>query len=131
MLTRRLLLLGTLLGSAVLAGSAAEAAAPVPFDQAAFEAAQAAGRPILVHITAPWCPNCKAQKPNIAQIGANPKFKDMAIFSIDFDSQRAIVRAFDARSQSTLIAFKGKTEVGRSVGETQPEWIESFLEKVR
>jgi hypothetical protein len=31
--------------------------------------------------------------------------------------------------QSTLIAFKGETETGRSVGETQPEWIESLVEK--
>ena len=119
-----------LAGSAVLAAGPALAAAPAPFDQAAFEAAQAAGKPILVHITAPWCPICKAQKPILGRIGEEPKFKDIAIFSIDFDSQRDLVRKFDARSQSTLIAFKGKTEVGRSVGETQPEWIESFVEKV-
>lgn len=31
------------------------------FDQAAFEAAQKAQKPILVHITAPWCPDCRAQ----------------------------------------------------------------------
>ena len=99
----------------------AEAAEATPFSAAAFEAAQKGGKPILVAVSAPWCPICKTQKPIIGRIGEEPKFKDMAIFSIDFDSQRDLVRKFDARSQSTLIAFKGKTEVGRSVGETQPE----------
>ncbi len=31
--------------------------------------------------------------------------------------------------QSTLIAFKGAAETGRSVGETQVEWIEGLVEK--
>ena len=39
------------------------------------------------------------------------------------------MRRFDARMQSTLIVFKGREEVGRSVGETQGEWIESLVEK--
>ncbi|WP_373318372.1 thioredoxin family protein [Methylobacterium haplocladii] len=104
-------------------------AAPIPFDQAAFDAAQAAGQPVLVAITAPWCPICKAQKPILAKLGTGARFGSLAIFEIDFDTQKALVRRFDARSQSTLIAFKGRDEVGRSVGETQAEWIESFLEK--
>lgn len=39
------------------------------------------------------------------------------------------MRRFGAQMQSTLIAYKGRAEVGRSVGETQPEWIEQLLEK--
>lgn len=115
------LALGTLSGMAV--------AAPVPFDPSAFAAAQEAGRPILVQVTAPWCPICRTQKPILAGLAAEPRFKDLAVFTIDFDSQRDLVRRFDARMQSTLILFKGRTEVGRSVGETQPEWIEQLLEK--
>jgi thioredoxin 1 len=112
----------------MLAGTA-RAAAPAPFDASAFEAAQGEGRPILVQISAPWCPICKTQKPILATLSAEPRFKDLAVFTIDFDSQRDLVRRFEARMQSTLIVYKGKTEVGRSVGETQPEWIEQLLEK--
>ncbi|MCE4223693.1 thioredoxin family protein [Methylobacterium sp. C25] len=126
MVTRRSLLAASAL---ILGGSAAFAAAPAPFDEAAFDAAQKAGRPVLVTISAPWCPICKVQKPILLKLGTGPRFSDLAIFEIDFDTQKALVRRFNARSQSTLIAFKGKDEVGRSVGETQPEWIESFLEK--
>lgn len=126
MVTRRCFLA---ISALILIGSAAFAAAPVPFDEAAFDAAQAAGKPVLVTISAPWCPICKAQKPILLKLGADPRFSGLAIFEIDFDTQKGLVRRFNARSQSTMIAFKGQNEVGRSVGETQPEWIESFLEK--
>lgn len=100
-----------------------------PFSDPSFEAAQRAGRPILVAVSAPWCPICRAQKPILAKLAAEPRFKDLVIYGIDFDSQKDLLRRFDARMQSTLIAFKGTTETGRSVGETQPEWIEGLLDK--
>ncbi|MEE7455384.1 thiol reductase thioredoxin [Methylorubrum populi] len=121
-----------LLAIALLAGgwpASGQAAGPVAYDAAAFEAAQAAGRPILVQISAPWCPICRAQKPILATLSAEPRFKDLAVFTIDFDAERDLVRRFGAQMQSTLIVYKGRAEVGRSVGETQPEWIEQLLEK--
>ncbi len=43
-------------------GPAAFAATEVPFTQQVFEASQHEGKPILVHITAPWCPVlCQAE----------------------------------------------------------------------
>ncbi|HJE23176.1 MAG TPA: thioredoxin family protein [Methylorubrum populi] len=127
MTTRRALILTALLVAGLpRAGSAAEAK---PYDGPAFEAAQGEGRPILVQISAPWCPICRTQKPILASLAAEPRFKDLAIFTIDFDGQRDLVRRFGAQMQSTLIVYKGRTEVGRSVGETQPEWIEQLLEK--
>ena len=107
----------------------AEAAEATPFSAAAFEAAQKGGKPILVAVSAPWCPICKTQKPILAKLAAEPRFKDLQIFDIDFDSQKDLLRRFNARMQSTLIVFKGTAETGRSVGETQPEWIEGLLEK--
>ncbi|AMB44927.1 MULTISPECIES: thioredoxin family protein [Methylobacteriaceae] len=115
-----------LVGGQPGSGRAADSAA---YDQNAFEAAQAAGRPILVQISAPWCPICRAQKPILAALSADPRFKTLAVFTIDFDAQRDLVRRFGAQMQSTLIVYKGGSEVARSVGETQPEWIEQLLEK--
>lgn len=102
---------------------------PIRFDTAAFEAAQASGRPVLIQVSAPWCPICKAQKPILVRLGREPRFQDLAIFEIDFDTGKDQLRRLDARSQSTLILFRNGREVGRSVGETQPEWIETFLER--
>jgi len=119
------------LASLILAAGLAPAAAGEtrPFSDPAFEAAQKSGKPILVEVSAPWCPICKTQKPILAKLSSDPRFKDLQIFDIDFDSQKDLLKRLNVRMQSTLIAFKGTTEVGRSVGETQPEWIEGLLEK--
>ena len=91
----------------------------VPFSAEAFKAAQAAGSPILIEIHADWCPTCKAQKPILDELTAAPKFKDLKIFRVDFDAQKAVVKRFRAQMQSTLIVFKGRPEQGRSVGDTR------------
>ncbi|KQT53413.1 thioredoxin [Methylobacterium sp. Leaf456] len=124
---RRTLL--ALLAAAPLGLAPAQAADFLPYTPEALAAAQKAGKPILVEISAPWCPICKTQKPILAKLGADPRFKDLQVFDVDFDSQKPALRALNARMQSTLIAFKGENEVGRSIGETQPEWIEGLVEK--
>jgi thiol-disulfide isomerase/thioredoxin len=99
------------------------------YDQAAFDAAQKAGKPILVEVTAPWCPVCKAQAPILNDLRGQPEFKDLQTFTIDFDSQKDLLRAFKVSKQSTLIVFKGATEVGRSTGDTNPVSIEALVAK--
>ncbi|MEE7506028.1 thioredoxin family protein [Methylobacterium sp. C33D] len=133
MKTRRhvLALVGlTLAGSGLLGRPRpARAGETRPFSDAAFEAAQRDGKPVLIAVSAPWCPICRTQKPILGKLAAEPRFKDLQIFDIDFDSQKDLLRRLNVRMQSTLIAYKGATEVGRSVGETQPEWIEGLVEK--
>ncbi len=126
MLDRRALILA-LAAATTGAGVVQAFVAEKPFTPAAFEAAQKAGGPILIHITAPWCPTCKAQKPILARLTADPKFGALTVFDVDFDSQKSAVAGFGARSQSTLIAFKGAQEVGRSVGDTRAASIEDLL----
>lgn len=105
----------------------ASAAERLPFDPSAFAAAQAGGRPIVVEISAVWCPTCRAQRPIIDQIGAQSAYDRLIIFEVDFDRQRPVVRAFGAWIQSTLIAFDGARETGRSVGDTNPASIEALF----
>jgi thioredoxin-like negative regulator of GroEL len=100
-----------------------------PFTQAAFDAAKAAGKPVLVEVSAPWCPTCKAQKPILSDLRAMPKFKDLVIFEVDFDSQKEVLRGLNVQKQSTLVVFKGGKEVGRSTGDTKKESIEALLAK--
>jgi thioredoxin 1 len=128
MLSRRSLLLAALAASSASVPPAL--AGPQPFDAAAFDAAQKAGKPIFIAIDASWCPICAVQRPILSELTANPKFKDLEYFNIDFDSQKNLVRRFGARMQSTLIAFKGAKEQGRSVGETNRSAIAALLNKV-
>lgn len=56
---------------ALLAGlfiAAAAWAGGKPFDAATFEAAQKAGKPILVAIHADWCSTCRAQDPVVSSL---------------------------------------------------------------
>lgn len=123
--------------SIVLAGIAAGAALAAPafatetkrFDPQSFAAAQKAGKPIFVAIHASWCPTCKAQNPILIELMAEPKFKSLVYFIVDFDSQKDAVKYFGARMQSTLIAYKGATETGRSVGDTDRASIAALLDK--
>jgi thiol-disulfide isomerase/thioredoxin len=100
-----------------------------PFDAKAFEAAQAAGKPILVEVSAPWCPTCKAQKPILSSLGAKPDFAKLTVFEVDFDSQKDVLRQLKVQQQSTLIVFKGRQEASRSVGDTNAASIEALLKK--
>jgi thioredoxin 1 len=129
MLNRRHLLGILTVSTAVSIVSIASAMDKKPFDQAAFEAAQAAGKPILVEVSAPWCPTCKAQAPILSRLRSDPRFKELVSFDIDFDSQKDLLRKFNVRTQSTLIVFKGNQETGRSTGDTNAASIEALLEK--
>jgi thiol-disulfide isomerase/thioredoxin len=106
---------------------AATAADRTPFTDAAFQAAQAAGRPILIEVTAPWCPTCRAQKPHVDAVAADPLMREAVLLSIDFDTQKDALRRLSVRSQSTLIAFRGTEERGRATGITDGAAIRALL----
>lgn len=98
-----------------------------PFDARAFQASQAAGKSILVDVTAPWCPTCKQQRPIVQQI--EKERPDLVVFEVDFDSAKDILKQFRVQYQSTLIVFKGSKEVARSTGETNPAPLRALVAK--
>lgn len=121
LLSRFVLLLALMLGA-----SAAQASQK--WDKASFEAAQAAGSSILVHVTAPWCPTCRVQQPTVDDIEAtHPALK---IFAVDFDSQKDALKYFRVQVQSTLITYRGKDEVARSTGVTDRTAIMEMVDQV-
>ncbi len=109
----------------------ASAAEPVPFTWTAFAEAQTAAKPILVYVEASWCSTCSVQRPVLADILAeldkSPELRGLAVFTVDFDMQKDVVERFNVQVQSTLIVFHGKTESGRSVGESDPAAIKALL----
>jgi thioredoxin 1 len=107
------------------------AAQPAPFTASAFAAAQAEGKPILIDVTAPWCPVCAKQHPILSQLEQTPELRDLVVFDVDFDSQKDVLKQFRVQTQSTLIVFSGKTEEGRATGITDPAQIKSLLIKAK
>ncbi len=111
------------------AASPASAAQFRAFDTRAFAAAQAQGRPILVDVSAQWCSTCKVQEKHIAKITRDPAFDKLVVFKLDYDKQKAERRKLNVPRQSTLIAFRGRRETGRSVADTNPRSLELLIRK--
>ncbi len=97
---------------------------------AQIEAEIAAGGPVFVHVTAPWCGTCKRQKPIVADLLSKPEFKNLKKIDVDFDSQGDVLKKFRVQTQATMLVFKGGKEVDRAIGMTDPEAIASFFRKV-
>jgi len=100
-----------------------------PFNQQDFDKLTKDGKPVVLDISAPWCPTCKEQKPIVDGLMKQPAYKDVTVLTIDFDSSKPTLKMFKVSSQSTLIAFKGEKEVARSVGDTSPSGIEGLVKK--
>ena len=69
-----------------------------------------------------------AKSKSLTQLTREPKYKDLVVFKVDFDTQKADVRALKANSQSTLIAYNGETEKARTVGDTNPASIAALVD---
>ena len=128
MLNRRTLVIALTATSMFVLAPVVLAADHIAYTRQAFEAAQKAGNPILVEITASWCPTCKAQKQVLGNLLPAAAYGKLVVFQVDFDSQKDVVRAFNAQMQSTLITFKGTREVGRLVGVTKADSIKQLLD---
>ncbi len=106
---------------------AASALASQPFSPEAFSAAQAQNQPILVEVTASWCPTCQRQTRVIDTLKASDAFDGLVVFQVDYDNQRDAVRQFGATTQSTLVVFRGRTETGRAAGITSERDISGLI----
>ena len=100
-----------------------------PFSQQEFDQLTKEGKAVVLDISATWCPTCKQQKPIIDGLMKQPAYKDVTLMTIDFDSAKPTLKSFKVNMQSTLVAFKGHKEVGRSVGDTTPAGLEGLVKK--
>ena len=62
------------------------------------------------------------------RLSTDPKYKDVAVFSVDFDSSKDLLRQWKVGQQGTLIAFKGKIEKTRSTGDVDEPAIRKVFE---
>lgn len=95
-----------------------------PYDPAAVGKAVASGRPVVVHVYAPWCLQCHVQASYLDGLKDDPAFRGVAFFRVDYDHQKEVVAKLDC-PRSTLIAYKGGKEVARmSWGVTRDTVVE-------
>jgi thiol-disulfide isomerase/thioredoxin len=115
--------------AAIVIAAPATAAQHLPFDRTAFEAAKAAGKPVLVDVNAWWCPICASQGRTIKATVKAPEYRDLIIFSINYDKQKEEWKRLGAQKQSTLIGYRGGREVGRVAYTTDKAAITALLAK--
>ena len=108
---------------------AASAAEVQTYSRDAFQQAQAAGKPIVVFVTASWCPNCRKQQPVVDSMAKDNAFADAVLFVVNFDSDKQALKDLNVLMQSTLIAFRGNTERARSTAVTDPNAIRALFHK--
>ena len=112
---------------ASIAAASAQAAEFKPFDRAQFNAAQAAGKPVLVDVAAWWCPVCHSQEGTIKKTVADGAYDKLTIFKINYDKQKDEWKRFGVTKQATLIAFRGGREIGRLAFKTNKDEINALL----
>ncbi|MBU3621992.1 thioredoxin family protein [Polynucleobacter sp. CS-Odin-A6] len=112
-----------------LTQSALVFAAGQPFNQDQFNTLMKEGKPIVVHVHAPWCSNCKAQDPIINSEINSPAYKGVTFLELDFDTQKKVLKEFNVSTQSTILVFKQGKEVGRLTGNTKAVDIEALTKK--
>jgi thioredoxin 1 len=90
-----------------------------PYEPTAAEKAIASGKPVVVHVYAPWCLQCHAQASILDGLKSDPAFDRATYFRVDYDNQKDVVGKLNC-PRSTLIAYRGGKEVARmSWGMTQ------------
>jgi len=100
-----------------------------PFEAEAFADLRQNGALVLIDIGAPWCSTCAKQKKILQSYAADRTDVELAVLSVDFDTQKDWVRRFRARRQSTLILFSGDKPLWFSVAETRKSIIYENLDK--
>ena len=112
------------------AGSPSLAAVKYPFTEARLHDEIVDHHPVLIDITASWCPVCKVQKAVIENaLLTRSNFSNYVILDVDFDTQQKVVRRLQAFSQSTLIFIRDGREVARLVGVTDKAEIEAMMQR--
>ena len=62
------------------------------------------------------------------RLSKDAKYAKVAVFRVDFDSSKDLLRRWKVSEQSTLIGFKGKTEKTRSVSQTDEAAIRQVFD---
>ncbi|MBP9684644.1 MAG: thioredoxin family protein [Rhodoferax sp.] len=126
MFKRRSFLLSLALGMSLLMGSA-HALTIKPFSATELAAAQDSGAAVAIHFHAAWCPTCHVQSQALQRLKTDPSLNAVTVLVANYDQDKALMKQLNVRSQSTLVVFKGKTEVVRDSGSTELAKLQSLL----
>lgn len=88
------------------------------YDAAEFTMAQKKGKTIVVDVYADWCPTCRAQAPILDELRAEKQSSGVLFVKVNYDDHKSFLQTHRIPRQSTILVFKGKEEVARSIAQT-------------
>ena len=101
------------------------------FDKELFNKAQSEGKIVVVSSWMKYCSSCANQMKVLQKAKKEGELLDIKFDNIEyfaFDvTNRDIANSFDVLYQTTLLIFKGDTEVYRSIGEVTEDLIYQAL----
>lgn len=97
------------------------------YDAAEFMMAQKKGKTIVVDVYADWCPTCRAQAPILDELRKEKQSKYVLFVKVNFDDEKAFLRAHRVPRQSTVLVFNGMTESARSIAQTNRTKLRSAV----
>ena len=101
------------------------------FKKELFDKAQSEGKVVVVSSWIKYCMSCASQMKVLQKAKKEGELLDIKFDNIEYFSfdvtNRDIANSFDVLYQTTLLIFKGETEVYRSIGETSREEIYKAL----
>ena len=97
------------------------------FNQKLFNKAQSEGKVIIISSWIKYCSSCAGQMKILNKAKKDGKLNDIEFENIEYFSfdvtNRNIADFFNVQYQTTLIIFKNKEEVYRSLGETTKDLL--------
>ena len=97
------------------------------FSNNVFEKAKALGKTVVVNSYEVWCGTCSKQTKILNQ--AEKEFKDIVFLSYEQSKNKDIAQKLDIKFWTTIVVYKGNTEVARIIGQTDKKTIYSAIQK--
>ena len=92
-----------------------------------FENAKASGKTIVVNSYEVWCGTCSRQTKILNQ--AEKEFKDIVFLSYEQSKNKNIAQLLGIKFWTTIVVYKGDSEIARIIGQTDKETIYSAIQK--
>ena len=87
-----------------------------------------ADKPVLVDFYADWCGPCKILSPTIEELAQDKKYSDKYYFyKVNVDTAFNISERYSIQYIPTIIVFKDGTEITRSSGVVEKDYIVDML----
>jgi len=104
----------------------ANAVEPQPYEASEVQKAIKSGMPVVVHVYAPWCLQCRAQASILSALPPEARLNKVRFFRVSYDQQKDVVSALNC-PRSTVIAYKNGKEIRRMSWGTSQDDVMSVL----